>query len=319
MSYHSVRGKAFGYDDLAVIVGGRRIDGGTQPTGLGNGKTFYVSSAIGASDGTSPITAVGTIVAATALCTANQGDTIVVLPNHTESITAATVLTAVAGIRIIGMGKGANRPKVTFTTIASAGYTLAVAGVYIENIVFVANILSCVAALTLTTATDINIVNCEFRDAGATTNFLNIVKSTGIANTVDGLTLIDNRWLGLGTTSVNSFLLTANDIDRLTMWGNYVKLARTAAAAVLATVTAGVLTALDCRWNITISQQVADTGGGFINVGGTTSTGVVANNYHSDLSTTDLFVTTSVGLSFFENRKSGVISASGYTLPAADS
>lgn len=71
--------------------------------------------------------------------------------------------------------------------------------------------------------------------------------------------------------------------------------------------------------NTAISEQVADTGGGFINVGGTTSTGVVNNNYLADLSTTDLFMTTSVGVRFFNNYKTGVLGASGYLLPAADS
>lgn len=320
MSYHSIRGAAFGYnDDGSVLVNGRRLSGDGNPVGLGRGQTFYVSSAVAGTDGRSPDTAVATIVAATALCTANQGDTIIVLPNHTENVAAATALSAVAGIRIIGLGRGVNRPKVTFTTANTATYSLAVAGVYIENIVFVANFLSIAAAITLTTAVDIWLVNCEFRDTSSVLNFLNIVKSTGAANTVDGLTLLDNRWLGLGTTSVNSFILSANDIDRAVWLRNYVKLNRTATAAVLATISAGILTGLECRWNIAISQQTADTGGGFINVGGTTSTGVVANNYLGDLSTTDLFVTTSVGLSFFENKKTGVISASGYLLPATDS
>lgn len=319
MTYHSVRGNQFGYDDSAVVLAGRRISGDGNPVGLGNGKTFYVSSAVAGSGGASPDQAVATIVAATALCTANQGDTIIVLPNHAENVAAATALSAVAGIRIIGLGRGANRPKVTFTTANTATYSLAVAGVYIENILFVANFLSIAAAITLTTAKDIQIVNCEFRETSNVLNFLNIVKSTGAANTVDGLTLLNTKWFGLGTTSVNSFVLSANDIDRLTLANNLVVLARTATAAIMATISAGVLTNLDARWNTAISQQVADTGGAFINVGGTTSSGVVADNYLGDLSTTDLFMTTSVAVSFFKNAKTGVVSASGYLLPATDS
>ncbi len=313
----SLHGRRLGYNENSLLFDGRPV--GIFPNALGRGKTYYVDSNINAAEGTSPDTAVGTIAAATALCTANQGDTVIVLPNHAETIAAATALSTKAGIRIIGLGAGANRPKVTFTTANTATYSLAVDGVYIENILFVANFLSIAAAITLSTAKDLWLVNCEFRDTSGVLNFLNAVKSTGAANSVDGLTLIDCKWFGLGTTSVNSFVLSANDIDRLTLLRNFVKLARTATAAVLATVTAGVLTALECRWNVAISQQTADTGGGFVNVGGTTSTGVVANNYLGDLSTTDLFVTTTVGLSFFENKKTGVISASGYLLPATDS
>lgn len=315
--YRSIVGRVVGYDQNGLLFNGRRI--GAQAQALGRGQTFYVDSNVAAASGGSPAEGVATIAAATALCVANRGDTVVVMPNHTENVAAATALCAVAGVRIIGLGDGLNRPKVTFTTANTACYSLAVAGTYIENIVFVANFLSIASAILLTTATDTWIVNCEFRDTDGTHNFLNIVKSTGAANTVNGLTLTDNKWFGAGTTSVNSFLLSANDIDRLILLRNYVCLARTATAAIMATISAGVLTNLEARWNIAISQQTADTGGAFINVGGTTSSGVVSDNYLGDLSTTDLFMTTSVALSFFKNSKTGVVSASGYLLPATDS
>lgn len=317
--YRQIVGPIVGYDQDSLLFKGQPVGVGLQPRGLGRGRTFYVDSAVAAASGSSPREAVATIVAATALCTANQGDTVVVMPYHAESITAATALTAVAGTRIIGLGVGAARPTVTFTTANTAAYSLAVAGTYIENILFIGNFLSIASAFLLTTAANTSIVNCEFRDAGATTNFLNIVKSTGAANTVDGLLLAGNTWFGLGTTSVNSFLLTANDINRLKMFNNYVQLARTATAAVLVTVTAGVLTAADITWNTAISAQTADTGGGLVNVGGTTSTGRVSFNHLGDLSTTDVIVTTTVGLTFFENRKTGVITATGYVIPTADS
>jgi hypothetical protein len=53
-------------------------------------------------------------------------------------------------------------------------------------------------------------------DTSSVLNFLNIVKSTGAANTVDGLTFNDNVVVNLGVTSNNTTILTANDIDRLT-------------------------------------------------------------------------------------------------------
>lgn len=321
MTYKSIRGKDFGYDENAVIVYGKRQGGDNNPVALGNGNTYYVSSAIAGSDGTSPATAVATIALATAKCTANQGDTVVVLPNHAESITAATALSSKAGIRIIGLGKGVSRPTVTFTTINSATYSLAVAGVYVENILFVSNILSQAAAITLTTAADTWFVNCEFRDTDGTHNYLNIFKSTGAANTIDGLTVIDCKWFGSGTTSVNSFVLSANDVNRLCLWGNYVVLARTATAAILVTMTLGLMTNADVRWNVGISQQTADTGGGFILItsGTTTNTGLVAYNQMGDLSTTDVLVTTTSGLTFAENLKTGVITGSGYVVPTRDS
>lgn len=323
MSYHALRGNQFGYDDGpgTVIVNGRSIAGEGNPVAIGRGRTFYVDSAIAASDGTSPATACATIVAATAKCTANQGDTVIVLPNHAETITAATALCAVAGVRIIGLGRGANRPKVTFTTADTAAYTLAVAGTHIENILFVSNFLSQAAAIVLSTARDTTIVGCEFRDTDGTHNLLNCIKSTGAANTVDGLTVTDCTWFGQGTTSVNSFILTANDIFRLTVLRNYVQLVRTATAAILVTISAGLITGARIKWNECISQQTADTGGGliFITNATTTNTGMVAYNQMGDLSTTDVTVTTNSGFTLVENLKTGVITGSGYVVPTRDS
>jgi hypothetical protein len=75
---------------------------------------------------------------------------------------------------------------------------------------------------------------CYFGETSNVLNFLNIVKSTGAANAVDGLTVADCNWNGLGTTSVNSLPVSANDIDTLTVLRNVVKLARTADASILA-------------------------------------------------------------------------------------
>lgn len=254
-----------------------------------------------------------------ALQQASAGATIFVNAGATITISSATsLLLSTAGVTIIGQGSGAARPRFNFTTANTATIPVSAANVSVINFRHTANFLSIAKAYTVTAA-GFTLDNCEFADASGVLNFLAIVNATGAANTADNMTLTNNVWRGLGTTSVTSFLVTANDINGLTLINNKVILARTATAAVLATVTAGVLTNLIAQWNVGISQQTADTGGAFINVGGTTSTGVVSNNYLGDLSTTDLFMTTSVGVTFFNNYKTGVISASGYLLPAADS
>src|SRR3990167_3644184 len=317
MTYHSVRGSQFGYDDNAVIVNGIRI--GTHRGHYGFGKAYYVDNGVDASDGTSPDTAMGTLLEGNNKCTANQGDVVFLLPGHAETVSAATALT-IAGVRYIGLGEGDDRPTITFDTANTAGYTSAVANLYFENIVFVANFLSIAAAFVLSTAKGCKFVNCEFRDTSGVLNFLQCVKSTGAANTVDRLTMIGCRWNGLGTPSVRSLVLTANDIDGLTLIGNVVTLARTATDASLVTVTAGVLTNLWCEDNRTYTAQTATTGGGLINVGGTTSTGFVIDNFQGTPGTaTDILFTTTVGLHAFENRVSGAVGATGFVIPAVDS
>lgn len=321
MAYHSVRGSQFGYDDSgAVLVGGRRLMGDGNPGGIGNGKTFYVSSAIAGSDGGSPGGAVGTLAAALALCTLNQGDTIVLLPNHAENITAATTFPAgAAGVRIIGLGRGANRPKLTFTTVNTSTLTIGVAGVYIENVLFVANFLSIAAAITLTTALDFTCVGCEFRDTAAATDFLNCIKGTGAANTTDGLTVTDSKWFGTGVTSVNSMILIADALNRVTLLRNRCVTERVADAPILLTQTTGAATNIDVGDNVVISKQTASTDGTIMKIGAS-STGVVYRNFSGTLVTSsDKLFTTTVGVFPYENRVSGVVGATGFVMPAVDS
>lgn len=323
MTYKSILGSMFGIDtELGPMFNLQPMSAlfGALPRGFG--KDWYVDSVTGQANrsGKSPSQALATIAQALAKCRANKGDRIICLENHAETISSATALQmTVAGVTVYGLGVGRNRPTITLDTANTATIAVSADNVRFFNMRFVANFLSIAAAFTLSTAKGFRLQYCSFYDTSSILNFLNIVKSTGAANTVDGLHLEQNTWNGLGTTSVNSFLLSANDIDGLRLLGNRVKLARTATAAVLATITAGVLTDLIAEDNTGISQQTADTGGGFINVGGTTSTGLVRNNLLGDLSATDLFMTTSVGVTFDGNKKTGVISASGYLLPASDS
>lgn len=284
-----------------------------------NGVLFVDTvNGVNAGTGNGPTYPYSTLVYALTQAAANS--TIYLMPGSAVTVSSSTALAiSTAGISIIGLGVGNARPTITLDTANTATIAVSAANVSFQNCIFVANFLSIAACFTLTTAKGFTLIGNSFRETSNVLNFLNIVKSTGAANTVDNMTIQGNTWNGLGTTSVNSFILSANDIDSAIWQDNSVKLARTATAAVFATISAGVLTNLVCTGNSAISQQVADTGGGFINVGGTTSTGIVARNYLGDLSTTDLFVTTTVGFTFMNNYKTGVITASGYLLPVADS
>jgi hypothetical protein len=254
-------------------------------------------------------------------CVANRGDIIVIKPGHAELISSATALALdVAGVAIVGLGVGTNRPKFTLDTANTTTIAVSVDNVSIQNCQFFANFLSIAACFTLTTAKEFTVQNCYFRDTSSVLNFLNIVKSTGAANTVDGLTFCDNMVINLGVTSNNTTILTANDIDRLTVQRNYLKWAVQNDKAIAVIVTAGVLTNLICTENMGYRPNTTTAGGSLITVGGTTSTGIVAYNFVQTLTTsTDLLFTTSVGLAAFENRVTGVVGATGFPIPAVDS
>ena len=137
---------------------------------------------------------------------------------------------------------------------------------------------------------------------------------------MDGLTFTDNVVKNLGVTSNNTTILSANDIDRLTISRNYLRWAVQNDKAIAAIITAGVVTNAILADNWCYRPNTTTAGGSLITVGGTTSTGIVARNYVQTLTTTsDLLFTTTVGLAAFDNRVTGAVGASGFLIPAADS
>jgi hypothetical protein len=293
---------------------------------LGNATTLQRGDR-GASDGnrgtasSSFSSLAGAMTAITADSGSNRGDIIFVKPGHAETISSATALTlSAAGVTVIGLGVGNKRPKFTLDTANTATINVAADSICFYNCQFVANFLSIAACFTLTTAKWFTLQNCSFYDTSGVLNFLNIVKSTGAANTVDGLTITESVWNSLGTTSVNSFVLTANDIDACTLSRNQITQVTTVDAAILITVTAGVLTNFLAELNLGYRKNTTTANGSLINVGGTTSTGFVAKNQVQTLTTTsDKLFTTTVGLAAFENRVTGVVGATGFVIPAVDS
>lgn len=118
--------------------------------------------------GRSPDYAVLTIDAAINLATANNGDVIVVMEGHAESITAANgIALDVAGLRIIGLGSGRARPVITFTTAVGASMDIAAANNRVENLVFACGIDDQTAMINITAA-DVKVRNCELQLSDAT-------------------------------------------------------------------------------------------------------------------------------------------------------
>ena len=110
------------------------------------------------------------------------GSIVYVMANHTETVAATTNL-SVAGVRIIGLGDGDDRPTVTFATAAAADYTLAAANIRIENIRFVCNIASQTHMIDIGASGDGAVItNCEFLE-GSTTG-LSMIDITGVASDV---------------------------------------------------------------------------------------------------------------------------------------
>jgi hypothetical protein len=309
------------YANMQVNMKQVLLDGLLLVGRLTAGKVLFVSSTLGTAtnDGLNPSRPMTTLALALAQCSANRGDTIYLMPGHAETISAATAISP-AGVNIIGLGVGTARPTFTFDTITSAAFTVAVANVSFTNCIFVANFLSIVTCFSLTTAKEFTLTNCVFRDTSSVLNFLTIVTTGAGANLCDGLYFCDNVVSNLGVTSNNTTLNLGGTVDRLTACRNNLNWAVQNDKPGLLDITTGILTQLDCGDNHLYRPNTTTAGGSLLKVTGTTSTGWVYRNFVQTLTTTtDLLFTTTVGLSAYENRVSGVVGATGFVIPAVDS
>jgi len=139
------------------------------------GNIFFVDSgATNAGDntraGAGPDFPFATIDYAVGRCTANNGDHIIVMPGHAETVSAAGGLDLdVAGITIIGVGAGPDTPTVTLDTANTADVDVDAAGITVENIHFIANFLDIAAAIDVN-ANDFTLRGCRFSETSVILN-----------------------------------------------------------------------------------------------------------------------------------------------------
>jgi hypothetical protein len=263
-----------------------------------------------------------TIALANAKCVAGRGDVILVAPGHTETISSATAITmSISGVQVVGLGTGSQRPVVTLDTANTATINVTANGVSFKNIIFVANFLAIASAFTLTTATDFQLLGCEFRDTSAVLDFLFIVTTDATSNHADGL-VIDSCYVtsttAAGVQGLVSFLGT-NDRCRIT--NNVYMSLSTNTAAIIPIATGKILTTFVLSKNrMILTSTTGATTGIVITTNGSTNTGVISDNYVAALDdTSPLFCTATNGFYFFNNLYVATQNASGFLLPAIGS
>lgn len=264
-----------------------------------------------------------TIAGALLQCVANRGDIIFVKPGHAETISTAAILVLnVAGVAIVGLGNGSNRPTLTFTA-AAANIRITAANVSISNILHVANFADVVSAYTATgtaTPTDFAIDNCEFRDTSSILNFIKCVTGNATANSMSGFSFTNNRVLGLATTAASQACIMAAANDRQTYADNFVVYPVLNDTATLVDFGANNHTNLTVARNRVFRPSTSTTGGSLFSGGSTGSTGYVFDNYswHLDASTA-LLAPTGTKLGFQNNycMITGAADKSGLINPAA--
>ena len=138
------------------------------------GNIFWVDSGSGSNtnDGTH-VRPYATLDYAVGKCTANNGDLILVKAGHTETVTAAGGLDLdVAGITIIGLGNGSDRPTVNFTTAVTADMDVDADNITISNFLFTGGIDALTGPIDVNAA-DFTMMDCETKDVtGQATDFI---------------------------------------------------------------------------------------------------------------------------------------------------
>lgn len=168
-------------EDMAVSTGARFFVDSTQS-----------DAADGSANGLSPDKPFATIDYALSKCTANAGDIIYLMPGHNEGFANAQLDIDVDGVSIIGIGRGAKRPRIDFDH-ANASIDVGASNVLIKNITLLPSITDVLIAIDVEAGeTDVYIVDVEAlpgEDGAGADDFAAVVEFKAGCNNgvVDGL------------------------------------------------------------------------------------------------------------------------------------
>lgn len=177
-------------------------------SGIGSvGNTRYVDSVSGSDAsgrGTTLSNPLASINYAVGLCTASNGDVVVALPGHVETVTTAPTGSHAAaagqlnidvvGVKVLGLGVGATQATVNLTTATTANVRINAASVWVEGLTFTGGIDNITTVLTINGVADVTLRNITYRDVtGEAAKFLNA------ANNSDRLWISGFRHIGAAT------------------------------------------------------------------------------------------------------------------------
>lgn len=290
---------------------------GSSGVPITGGSYFWVGSAVsGASnnnDGKTPATPCATIAGALAKCTASVGDVVLVMPGHVETIAAAAgIAIATAGVTIVGLGNGNNRPLLTWATLASASITVTAADVTIRNLRTTSTVVALVTMFSVTGAR-CTIDGVDYYEDG-TTDALQFVLTTTAA---DDITIQNCHWYrGTTAASALSQWIVLTGTDRAKILNNFCILKGFTTSNPINSIVA-VVTTLCVGIRIERNRFYDSNSTGNVPILTlTNTTGVVADNYMGTSAST---TTISFSSCFaFQNFISNEVAKSGAVTPAID-
>lgn len=243
-------------------------------------------------------------------CASGNGDTVFVLPGHTEDISGADQMSAlVAGTNIIGLGWGNNRPTFTWTTAAST-FLLDVANVRLDNLIL--NMDPGTGTVTVTAPMTVSAAGCAIINCRArTATDANSLCTVPLAVTDDGddFTMINNRFLGATAGECTTQVDIAGS-DRLVMINNYFHAATSSTTVGTVRFKATAATNIFLKDNCYVNKKAASAAA----VTGVASvTGVSVNELfcYLDNTSTTMWVTSPGLMHFLNPRTSNLAGEAG--------
>lgn len=217
---------------------------------------------------------VADIPSALSRCRSGRNDVVIVLPGHTENVTSTTFTNLVPGTRLVGQGRGSNRPNLRWTATTSQ-LVMNDADVVISNFIFRME-GAVVAKAIAVTAADCGIYNCDI-DVGtvAATNLSTV--GISIEAGADRFELRNNYIHGIVGASCTNVVVVAGVCDGAVICDNKI-FAATASPSVGAVDITAAATGLDIGRNLIHNRRANSTAAGSV-TGAVACTGVVYDNY----------------------------------------
>jgi len=184
---------------------------------------FYVDSGSGADSpgnyGTTYLKPFATIDFAVSQCTADSGDIIFVMPGHNEGIIADSAIDLdVAGISVIGLGNGENRPTIDFDH-ADATFVVGADDILIENMIFRVSANAVTVGVEVEDGVDsVTVRGCKFGAAETATDEFAISLQL---NDASNRALIENNHFDGGEQAAATAIGLTKDTDLTIIRNNW--------------------------------------------------------------------------------------------------
>jgi len=251
-------------------------------------------------------------------CTANNGDIILVMPNHAETITGAGgIAHDVAGVSVVGLGVGNQRPRFLMDGATTVTYAISAADAYVGNIVFASGHADVVACFDIT-GVYAHIDNCMFVDNTTNENFKSAITCSGADNTADGLKVTHCRFMTPNAATLG-FILTTGDVEFLEVTDNVVISEGTGLATLITNATGKDMKRCFVCNNYLSSKATANNLFIHNDTASPNNSGIIAHNRcgHADVTAGHVLGVVG-GCRMFDNLSVSTDALSGFVIPAID-